>query len=433
MARPLARCLSIVAVAALCAGCRGSDTSRPGPSVSSTLQFQVFGDAAEVNAYRELVAAFERRTPEVGVEFIPVGNQRDHMAKLTTGFAGGNPPDVFLINFRRFGQFAEKDALDALGPRLAERGRFKEADLYEQAAEAFRFNGTLMCIPQNISSLVVYYNRTLFEQARVPLPQASWKWDDFLAAAKALTKDGDGDGRIETYGLGFEPTLVRIAPFVWQAGDDIVDNLQRPTRFTLDDPGARLALDFIHSWQTTHKVVPTHAEQESETPDARFARGALGMLLQSRRYTATLRTIPDLAWDVAPLPRQHKAATVLHSDAFCLANGSAHKEAAYRFVEFAAGLEGATMLSKTGRTVPSIKAVADSPAFLDPAVPPRSARIFLDVISDIRRTPNIAAWNEIESRVDPMIEDWFYSQGRREPLSREIQQAVGSLLTTRRE
>ena len=40
----------------------------------------------------------------------------------------------------------------------------------------------------------------------------------------------------------------------------------------------------------------------------------------------------------------------------------------------------------------------------------------------------LTGWNEIESRVDPMIEDWFYSQGQREPIGREIQQAVGNLL-----
>ena len=28
-----------------------------------------------------------------------------------------------------------------------------------------------------------------------------------------------------------------------------------------------------------------------------------------------------------------------------------------------------------------------------------------------------------------MIEDWFYSQGQREPIGREVQQAVGNLLT----
>jgi multiple sugar transport system substrate-binding protein len=429
MARPLAGASTIFIIALACCGCRASEPSGPGSSGAPTLQFQAFGDAAEVTAYRELVAAFEQRTPDVGVEFIPVGNQRDHMAKLTTRFAGGDPPDVFLINFRRFGQFADKGVLDALGPRLAERGHFKESDLYEPVTEAFRYRGTLMCVPQNISSLVVYYNRTLFEEARVSLPKPGWKWSEFLAAAKALTRDRDGDGKVDIYGLEFDPVLIRVAPFIWQAGGDIVDNLQRPTRFTLDDPGARQALDFIHSWQTTHKVVPTYAEHESETPDARFARGGLGMLLQSRRYTATLRTVSNLEWDVAPLPVQQRAATVLHSDAFCLATSSSNKEAAYRFIEFVSSREGASMLARTGRTVPSIRSVAESAAFLDPAAPPSSARVFLDVIPDIRRTPNIATWNEIESRVDPMIEDWFYRQGQPEPLGREVQQAVGALLS----
>ena len=43
-----------------------------------------------------------------------------------------------------------------------------------------------MCLPQNLSSLVVYYNRDLFDAAGVPYPEAGWTWDDFLAAAKAL-------------------------------------------------------------------------------------------------------------------------------------------------------------------------------------------------------------------------------------------------------
>ena len=429
MARSLARTLTAFTVASVCCGCRASEPGSPGTSTASSIQFQIFGDAAEVAAYRELVAAFEQRSPGVRIDFIPVGNQRDHMAKLATGFAGGDPPDVFLINFRRFGQFAAKDVLEPLGPRLTERGHFKESDLYEPSSEAFRYSGTLTCVPQNISSLVVYYNRALFEQAGVPLPKPGWKWSDFLAAAKALTKDRDRDGTNDVYGLGFDPVLIRVAPFIWHTGGDIVDNVQRPTRFTLDSAAARQALDFIHSWQTTHKVVPTYAEHESEAPDARFARGGLGMHLQSRRYTATLRTVPNLEWDVAPLPAQQRAATVLHADAFCLAKSSPQKEAAYRFIEFAMSTEGATMLARTGRTVPSIKSVAGSAAFLDPAARPMSARVFLDVIPEIRRTPNIATWNEIESRVDPMIEDWFYRQGQQEPLGREVQQAVGALLT----
>jgi multiple sugar transport system substrate-binding protein len=422
MARTLAVLVTLLPAVVVSAGCQPSPPGgNDAAAAAQRLSVQAFGDPAELSAYKDLITAFEAHAPDVKVEFIPVGNQREHMTKLMTGFSGGNPPDLFLINFRRFGQFAGKDVLEPLGPRLAERGKLRESDLFEQAVEAFRFNGTLMCMPQNISSLVVYYNRALFEKSGVPFPPNDWSWSDFVQAAKALTRDTDGDGRVDTYGLGFEPTLIRIVPFLWQAGGDIVDDLHRPRWFALDLLPSREALDFIQSLSATHKVVPPLSESKSENHESRFARGALGMILQSRRYTATLRAVSNLDWDVVSLPRHREAATVLHADAYCLAKASPAKDAAYRFVEFALSTPGATIIAKSGRSVPSLKAVAESPAFLDESARPRSARVFLDSIQTMRRTPNIATWSEIETRADPLIEEWFfYPTSPQEPLGSEL-------------
>ncbi len=392
-----------------CSGCKSGEERSAHATASGPLRLQVFGDAPELNAYKDLIAAFQASAPDVKVELIPVATQKDHMAKLASSLPDGDPPDLFLINFRRYGQFAAQGVLEPLGPRLTERGRFREEDFYEPAIEAFRYDGTLVCAPRNTSSLAVYYNRTLFKEAGLPLPGAAWTWAEFLTAAKALTRDTNGDGKSDVYGLGFEPALIRLAPFVWQAGGDLVDDLQRPTRFMLDEPKAREALNFVRSWQATHKVVPPLIENESEDLESRFARGGLGMFLESRRYTAALRTVRGLDWDVAPLPRHERAATVLHADAYCMAKRSKLKDAAYRFLEFALNPEGAGIISRSGRIVPTRKTVAEGPDFLDPNAPPRSARIFIDSIANVRRTPSIAAWNEIEARADPLVEEWFFS------------------------
>jgi multiple sugar transport system substrate-binding protein len=392
------------------------------------LRLQAFGDPAELNAYKELIAAFKAATPGVDVEFIPVGKQRDHMAKLATGFSGGNPPDLFLINFRRFGQFAAKGVLEPLGPSLTARGKFREGDFYEQATEAFRFNGQLVCTPQNVSSLVTYYNVAMFKQLGLPLPTANWDWPAFMRAAKALTRDTNGDGKTDVYGLGFEPTLIRLVPFVWQAGGQLVDDLAAPKRFTLDTPAALEALDFVRSWSTS-KVVPPLVENKSEDHESRFARGGLGMVLHSRRYTATLRGVPNLDWDVAPLPRHKQAATVLHADAYCMAKASTNKDAAFRFVEFALSDVGAGIVARSGRTVPAKKSVATGPDFLDAKQRPRSAQVFLDSIAQIRRTPNIAQWNEIETRAEPLVEDWYFHPGTpKSPLQQDVTMATQNLM-----
>ena len=60
-----------------------------------------------------------------------------------------------------------------------------------------------------------------------------------MATAKALTKDTDGDGAIDQYGLGTEASIFRLAPFIWQNGGDIVDDPDKPTRLTLDTPEAK--------------------------------------------------------------------------------------------------------------------------------------------------------------------------------------------------
>ena len=399
----------------------------PGSAQAAALRLQGSGDPAEIAAYRELVKAFSAAEPGIEVEFIPVGKQRDHMAKLATSFAAGDPPDLFLINFRRYGQFVSKGVLEPLGPVLAKRGKYKEADYYEQATEAFRHEGTLMCLPQNVASLVVFYNVAVLKMAGLPPPPPDWNWADFKRYAKAMTLDTNGDGKVDIYGFGFERLLIRLSPLVWQAGGDIVDNLAKPTRLTLDSPGAMEAMAYVRSFLTEGSAPPL-AESKSEEYEARFARGALGMVLNSRRFVPILREVPALDWDVAPLPRHKVAATALHSDAYCMAKSSPNKEAAYRFLEFATGPVGAGIMARNGRTVPAHKAASLSADFLAPDKRPRSSKVFLDVIATMRRTPNIASWNEVEARSDAVIEDWYFNTLKTpQDLGKSMDEATRSL------
>jgi multiple sugar transport system substrate-binding protein len=424
MARRMTLAMSALTVLLVATACSGA-------AAKTRVVLQVFADPAEASAYQELIGAFEQRNQDVDIRLVPVGNQGDHVAKLATAFSAGNPPDLFLINYRRFGQFAGQGVLEPLGARLARSDVFEVDDLYPQAVDAFTFEGTLLCLPQNMSTPVVYWNRELFAEAGLAPPAEGWTWDDMLAAAKALTKDDNGDDIIDIRGLGFEPSLNRFAPFIWQAGGQIVDDLENPTKMSLFDPGAIEALTFLAELQFRHHVVPTRPEFESEDPEHMFANGRLGMLIESRRATTALRVVQDLDWDVAPLPvhpERREPAVMLHSDAYCMSNSSAVKDAAFRFVEFALGPDGAPILSRTGRTVPSLRSVAESDDFLDTSQPPESAQVFLDQIPAIRRFPNIAVWHEIESKADPVVEEWSFGNEPPQSLGLEIDVATLELL-----
>lgn len=372
-----------------------------GAESGSSITFAFWGDPAEASAYEDVIASFESEFSGYQIEGQYTPGKDDYGKRISTSFSGGNAPDVFLINYRDYGQYASSGALEPLGARLEESSSISEGDFYESALDAFRYNGErLTCIPQNISSLVVYYNVDLFTAAGLPLPSDVWTLNDFVKAAKTLTVEKNSDGTVDTYGLVVESTLIRYAPFIWGAGGEIVDDVDHPTRLTLDTPEAKAGIQwFMDLGVQGHNVVPSEAEVLAEDDLSRFMNGRAAMLMQSRRAVPTLREIDSFRWDVAPLPRGKEPAGILHSDAFCMSAAAENKDAAWKFIEYAVGPNGQEILSKTGRTVPSMKSVAESAAFLgshDQAMLPPSSRVFIDTIPTLRRLPSVSSWPEVE-------------------------------------
>lgn len=368
------------------------------------ISFQLAGDPEEIVVYESLVASFQKANPDADVKLVPLADKDDHLAKLTTSFTAGNPPDVFLLNFREYAQFVETGAIDEIEPRLGDLG-ISLGDYYDPPIDAFTYNGKLQCMPQNISSLAVYYNKELFKKAGLDAPQEGWSWEDFRQTAIELTS---GDVR----GVGIEPTIIRLAPFAWSNGGEIVDDPEQPTRFTLEDPGTKEALEFFVRLAREDQVIPTEKEiTAAEDLESMFAAGKLGMLLTSRRDTPEFREVTELKWDVAALPVAEEQANILHSDAYCVATGSTEPDVAFAFVKYATGERGETIAALGGRTVPSLESVATSGAFLNPAEPPKNSQVFLDAIDGMRATPVIPTWPQIEDISEEFLTRAFYEEG----------------------
>ena len=417
--------VSAVGLAACAGGAQGANDGT-GP-----VQLLVFGAPEELEAYRSLVAAYEVAEPGAEVQLVEASDREDLIARLGTSIAGGSPPDLFLMNYRYYGQFAATDAIEPLDERIAASDVVDPDAYYPTAMNAFQWQDRQLCLPQNVSSLAVYYNRDLFEQYDVPEPPAGWTWSDLLTTAIATTRDArgavvrgteseGGPPQVAVYGLGIEPTIIRVAPFVWSNGGEIVDDLDRPTRFTLDTPAAREALQNIIDLRIAYGVIPTDAEVEAEDDETRFLNGRLAMLMSSRRFTTTLRASAGFDWDVASLPVYANQVGVLHSDAYCMTRGSGRKDAAWRFLEYAMSADGQRTTAATGRTVPSMIEVSTSSSFLDPTLPPANAQVFLDAIATVRPLPTISTWPELEDVTAGILENALYRGDRLDDAIREI-------------
>jgi multiple sugar transport system substrate-binding protein len=414
-------------IALLATACGGGGEPERG---EEPIKLLIAGAPEELAAFRTLADAYQKKSHGSSVQLVEASSAGDLITRLSTSIAGGSPPDAFLINYRAYGQFAGKEAIESLQDRLASSKLIKAADFYPAAMEAFQWRGQQLCMPQNASSLAVYYNKDLFAKYGVPEPKSGWAWNDMISTATALTRDangvpiraGESEGgrRAAVHGLSVEPVIIRVAPFAWSNGGDIVNDPQHPTRFTLDVPATREALKNLVDLRLAYGVVPSDEEVEAEDEESRFVNGRLAMVISSRRVTTTFRTITGFDWDVAELPTYGSPANILHSDAYCITRSSKHKDAAWRFVEYAMSAEGQRIIAATGRTVPSHIEVSKSDAFLDPAKPPANAQVWLDAIPTLRRVPTVSTWPEIEDVTNGILENAMYRGDRLDDVIRKI-------------
>jgi len=106
----------------------------------------------------------------------------------------------------------------------------------------------------------LYFNKTLLEREGLPNPhdlveQGNWTWETFLEIAKAATKDTNGDGVTDQWGIVNTPVnLMRI--LVHSNGGALVkENSEGIYEFTAGEPKALEALNFYASLYNEHKVV----------------------------------------------------------------------------------------------------------------------------------------------------------------------------------
>ena len=408
--------LPALLLAGLLAAC-GAPTEGAPPSggpLAGELTVQAAGGEGELNALRELITAYEQARPGVTVSFTGVPSQGDHIAKLGTSFAGGRPPDVFLLNYRRLGPFVDRKVLAPVQLR-----ELSTDDLYAPPVEAFTYAGQLACLPQNVSSSVAYLNLDLFARAGVPLPDADWTWADLEAAARTFATQGIA-------AVGYDAEIRTVAPFVWTAGGEVVDDTAAPTTMTLDTPQGRRALTYLSGLQQYGVDATSRAAAE---PADQFAAGDLAVFVDSRRAVPSFRKAEGLSFDVRPLPRAdagRPSASLLASDAYCVSKASKVPGLAADFAEYAVGREGGTVLARSGRTVPSLKELASSPVFLDPAQEPRSSQVFLDVVPTLRRLPNVGPQDEAEEAANDLLAQYFAGKADLDTTVREIGRATAA-------
>src|SRR5690606_17293125 len=152
-----------------------------------------------IAAVKALVAEWNRTHPNIQVEYQQVdwGSIHDY---LVTSFQTGDVPDVFHYESPQMLDFGRMGYLTDLAPLISDDLR---NDVLPNFWETVSIDGAIYGVPYIVEPFIVLYNKDLFEQEGIEVdPSEPMTWDELRAIAKRLTKDLDGDGRIDQYGAG---------------------------------------------------------------------------------------------------------------------------------------------------------------------------------------------------------------------------------------
>ncbi|MDQ3616111.1 MAG: extracellular solute-binding protein [Actinomycetota bacterium] len=420
--RKLVATVLATAVCGAAAGCttgRDQPAESPSPTTSSappssgkpvTLRFAVYGDKKLVKSYTDLAEAFTEKNPRVRVAVEHAPDATTFRADLRRDFVDLDAPDVFLAGRDQLPSLVADKRLQPVDELLEER-QVDFGDGYQrEGLEAFSADSALQCMPYDVSSLVVYYNSDLLTpQRRVlegdeqpPSAREGWSWEQFSAAARRVA-NGSTDG------VHIDAELQMLAPFLWSAGADIVDDPLEPTSLAMSEANTRAALEEVLALVRDADVTPALHELDQQSALSRFKQGRLAMILGTRALTPSLRAVPGLGFDVFPLPHLGTLRTVSSFSAYCISSGTEHVQEAADFLAFAVSRKGATITSLSGYLVPSNVQVVHSSAFSQPAKQPENAFVFSEGVRRADETPFVEEWAEVEHETRPLLKRMFYA------------------------
>jgi len=363
--------LLVLLIAALLAGCstRGADAGK------TVVAYTRWGDPAELESTRELIAQFMKENPDIVVR-VDVVAWRQYWQKMATAVVTGTAQDVWLVSPAHFEPYVAAGHVLDLTPFIKADPTFDIKNYFPNNFEDFCYTGEgndlrnapvgvgrLYAFPRDYNCNIMFYNRDHFDAAGVPYPTEDWTWDDLEKAAEKLTIDFDGDGFIDQWGTS--PLSVSyLAPTI---GGEFVDPIARKSIYA-PRPGATEVLDaitFCRDLIYKYHVAPSPSIQLEG--DA-FVTGKVSMIVEGVWEIRNFNRCKSL-WDIASIPvdkkgrkRGREAAGTGH----CIYSRTKVPEAAWRLVKFLSDDESQRALAKSGTSVPALKSAAYSDDFLAP-------------------------------------------------------------------
>lgn len=306
------------------------------------------GTDAEVKAFDELLAAF---TDETGIK-VKKKVYNDYQTQLQTDLVGGTAPDVFYVDAFLAPELSKQGVLEPLD-QYVDQTEKDLGDFYEPAINAFKSEDRLFGLPKDYSTLGLYYNKKMIEDAGFTADDIPTEMEELPGFLKEL------QGELPS---GVTPAITSSElarhMFVLQSGGtDIVDGDGKAVLSQQDQIAALQPL--VDAYQD--KLVQRPADLgQGWAGDSFGAEKAAIMIEGNWAISHIQQNFPDVEMGTKEVPTiGGDSGSMMFTVSYSLNSDSEEKAAGWEFIDYATSKDGMKIWSEGAGVLPSLKSIAE--------------------------------------------------------------------------
>lgn len=355
-----------------------SKTDKPEEGGKVKIRISSWGADDERAVFEAVLDDFRAANPDIEVEFLHIPDQ--YSMKMNTMIAGGTAPDVIFTSDGDFPRWVQMGAFKDITAEVQASEMINTDDMWETGLKRYMYDGkktgagSHYALPKDIGPTVLYYNKELFDKYDVEYPSSEkpMSWEVAMNKWSKLTVDEDGDGEVDYWGAG----PIWWEGFVFSNGGAVLNDNR--TEFVLGEDEGAEAMQLIYDLSNKYKIVPDNRALSSMNDGQMFEAGVLASITGGRWMVPTYRKL-GFDWDVAPIPTsdgEWRPNGWSGSVGLGVYAGSDYPDAAFKLVEWFAGIPGQTKMTELGFQIPNFKSMSDDEVYTQPGQKPEHPEVF---------------------------------------------------------
>jgi multiple sugar transport system substrate-binding protein len=352
------------------------------------------------DVFQKLVDRFNQEHPTIEVESLYVGQSDRQLPKILAAIVGDAKPDLLWYGPMLTGQLVD---LEAIVPLDEQWNRSAVSQEIEPALlGSMQYENHLWSIPFGTNNIGIFYRPSLFKAAGIE--KIPTNWTEFKATAKQLTRDTNGDGKIDKYGMILplgqgEWTVFTWLPFMWSGGGE----LKSGTATSIDNSGSIAALQLWQDLIKDGNAILSSPERGYELDN--FLSGKAAMQLTGPWTFGQLAGMNQTDYDVMPIPTGTRAATSMGGESlFMMKTSPKHQQAAWEFMEYVLSQNFQTEWALGTGYLPVNLKSRQADVYRDYVTKTPATQVFLDQAKYGRSRPIEPGYSQISEQLGRAIE-----------------------------